>query len=100
MTPYQLDESANAPCTRTMVGLVGCAVAAAPVNKRPTDVRIAAKIFILSLLFLPSARDAGQLSAPDYIRRLDVHGRADVEFDTPYSAAKAGRLTHARNEAR
>jgi hypothetical protein len=34
MTPYQLDESANAPCTRTMVGLAGCAVATVPVSKK------------------------------------------------------------------
>src|SRR5215831_18585910 len=78
MTPYQLDESANAPCTRTMVGLAGCAVAAAPVSKRPTDVRIATKIFILSLLFLPSARGR-MMRAVVRSRRPDCcrHGAAD-----------------------
>jgi hypothetical protein len=49
--PYQLDESANAPCTRTMVGLAGCAVAAAPVSKTPTNVQIATKVFISNSLF-------------------------------------------------
>src|SRR6516164_4723928 len=57
MTPYQLDESANAPCTRTMVGLPGCAVAAAPVSKRPTNTQTVAKIFILSFLFLHLPRN-------------------------------------------
>ena len=46
MTPYQLDQSANAPCTRTMVGLAGCAVATVPVSKRPTNAQTAMKIFI------------------------------------------------------
>src|SRR5262245_9976140 len=72
MTPYQLDESANAPCTRTMVGLVGCAVAAAPASKRPTDVRIAAKIFILSFpFFLHSAKD--RVSGPSCDQGARIH---------------------------
>src|SRR5262249_6757482 len=82
MTPYQLDESANAPCTRTMVGLVGCAVAAAPVSKRPTDVRIAANIFILKpplSAFSQGPGDAGRraieppgLLSPRRCRRRSV----------------------------
>src|SRR5262249_41866736 len=63
MTPYQLEESAKAPCTRTMVGLAGCAVATIPVSKRPTNPQIAMTIFIRSSLFLHSAQgssDAGR----------------------------------------
>src|SRR5215475_1351540 len=76
MTPYQLDESANAPCTRTMVGLVGCAIAAAPASKRPTDVRTAVKIFILSLLFLHSAKDRVSGPSCDHGTRIHVIGAA------------------------
>src|ERR1043166_3648017 len=91
MTPYQLDESANAPCTRTMVGLVDCAVAAAPLSKRPTDARIAAKIFISSFLFLPSAKHR-VMRAVVRSRRPDCDfarqdrkyfGRVDTGIDRP-----------------
>src|SRR5262249_40586298 len=73
MTPYQLDESANAPCTRTMVGLLGCAVAPAPARKRPTDVRIAVKIFILSLPVLQSAKNRVSGPSCDQGTRIHVH---------------------------
>jgi hypothetical protein len=78
MTPYQLDESANAPCTRTMVGLAGCAVATVPVSKRPTNAHVH-----LKLLFLHSARgssDADRLAIK--VQRSD-RGSIAYQYSAP-----------------
>src|SRR5437868_5942754 len=74
MTPYQLDESANAPCTRTIVGFTGCAVAT-PASRRPVSAKIVAKIFIansffrtLSLLSIAKRLDAARSSDANSLR--------------------------------
>src|SRR5215471_2382025 len=93
MTPYQLDESANAPCTRTMVGLAGCAVAGAAVSKRPTDVRIAAKVFMLSLLFLHSLR------VDPTVRTRHLHGHIGQKNAYRFAVRRAGVLSRDQERA-
>ena len=63
MTPYQLDESANAPCTRTMVGLAGCAVATGPRQQKADecpDCHEDLHLKLPILAFSPGSSDAGR----------------------------------------
>jgi hypothetical protein len=76
MTPYQLDESANAPCTSTMVGLAGCAVAAAPVSNEAHE--------------CPHCHEDPHLNLPLLARPLQMCRRIESAFNSCVIGCGAG----------